>query len=936
MELDFQYNEIIILSGPSSTGKSYFAKSHFTPSQICSSDEFRLAISDEPFQAQAPRSTRENDGDPNRARTTSAKRFQAMSQDAFWLLHQTVAIRAKHGQLTVIDATSLYLEDIESYVKIAQTQHIPVSVVVFNTPLETALKYDATRQFPRGEKKLKQQFRAMKQLLKRKRDMNQLGVRNIYVVTDAAHTSLHIQPNRLYVNLASGLDVMGDGHGLLASRIALIKQAGYVQGEDGLYRHPDGRKLVYLNDETSRGSEPVDAKNVEYGQYPSIAMINMMKKHVESGLAYAVDSNHNYKIWRWLEGRKVSMKHGDEVFVKEMEAFEQEYGADKTAVVKKEWAQFLKSLPSHLVIEDDGHVRAVVVHAGIHDDMMGKEDETVRDFCRFGPTDGLLENGKPNRLDWTQNHHNGVLVIWGHVPHPEAQVVGNTINIDQGGYCGHYLTMLRYPEMDIVQEKVAQSFVPDEDNPILQYYQNRFDVPLIQKYNEGFEVATRWKKLRAHPDYVKSAIETVSTHSARIEEMFYIPPTMSPPPKTSTLEDYLEHPQEAFDYFESLGVKRLIVEKKHMGSRAVLALFRTEQIGKRYINRATLGTILTRTNAKFFNDEDEQRIVHKLVADFAPYFAEMNTDVLLLDAEILPWNLKAAHLIENQYGLVADAALYTREKHLQSLSEFKEKHQSDRAPNAGAGLDDSGRDGVQRQQDLQDGPQGVQGSLGVPKGPQGPQGRQIDVEIAAAEQKLDNARRFQRAFTYFCWNLDKPDAIQIAPFHILGFDSTSHFDKTHEWHMQQAQRLAALSDLVIDTPYRVVEMSDEKAKADIIDWWAETTSEGHEGFVFKPLNFIATSAHRDGNKADELIQPAIKVRGREYLRIIYGMDYLEPENLEKLKKRSTKKKMRNALNEFMLSIESVERFLKLDRVDRIHECVLAAMAYESEPMDPRL
>jgi hypothetical protein len=272
---------------------------------------------------------------------------------------------------------------------------------------------------------------------------------------------------QLRFDVGPGLDVMGDGHGLLASRIKLIEKAGYIRGSDGLFRHPAGRKLVYLNDESSRGFLP--DLTVEFGEYPSIAMLNLMKRQVQADFAVAVDSNHNYKVWRWLLGRNVKMSHGDERVVEEFNDFEKKFGFEKTSKFKTELGNFLMGLPSHLVLVKEGIPRAVVVHAGIHDDMIGRENQRIINFCRFGPTNGFLENGKPNRLDWTIHHKNALLIIWGHVPHLEPVLVRNTINIDQGGFYGHYLTLLRYPEMEILQERVPQCFVPPQDNPFLNY-----------------------------------------------------------------------------------------------------------------------------------------------------------------------------------------------------------------------------------------------------------------------------------------------------------------------------------------------------------------------------------------------------------------------------------------------------------------------------------
>lgn len=107
------------------------------------------------------------------------------------------------------------------------------------------------------------------------------------------------------------------------------------------------------------------------------------------------------------------------------------------------------------------------------------------------------------------------------------------------------------------------------------------------------------------------------------------------------------------------------------------------------------------------------------------------------------------------------------------------------------------------------------------------------------------------------------------------------------------------------------------------------TAVGHEGIVIKPQPFIPQNNGK-------LLQPAIKVRGREYLRIIYGMDYVDERQLMKLKKRNPSKKMKHALQEFALGLEGIERFVQGESTARIHECVLVTLALESDPVDPRL
>ena len=104
---------------------------------------------------------------------------------------------------------------------------------------------------------------------------------------------------------------------------------------------------------------------------------------------------------------------------------------------------------------------------------------------------------------------------------------------------------------------------------------------------------------------------------------------------------------------------------------------------------------------------------------------------------------------------------------------------------------------------------------------------------------------------------------------------------------------------------------------------------GGEGAVVKPLTFVASSSRG-------LLQPAVKCRGREYLRIIYGPEYTMPEHLTRLRERGLSGKRSLALREFALGIEGLERFVQREPLRRVHECVFGVLALESEPVDPRL
>jgi protein phosphatase len=135
--------------------------------------------------------------------------------------------------------------------------------------------------------------------------------------------------------------------------------------------------------------------------------------------------------------------------------------------------------------------------------------------------------------------------------------------------------------------------------------------------------------------------------------------------------------------------------------------------------------------------------------------------------------------------------------------------------------------------------------------------------------------------------------------------------------------------LLKQTPHKVIDLTDPTSQAEGIAWWTTLTESGGEGMVVKPVEFVFR-----GKRG--LCQPAVKCRGREYLRIIYGPEYTLEENLSRLRNRGLAAKRSLALGEFALGVEGLERFVRKEPLRRVHECVFGVLALESEPVDPRL
>ncbi len=353
------------------------------------------------------------------------------------------------------------------------------------------------------------------------------------------------------------------------------------------------------------------------------------------------------------------------------------------------------------------------------------------------------------------------------------------------------------------------------------------------------------------------------------------------------MEGWLERPEEAFAYYGSKGVTTLVAEEKHMGSRALIVLARNQEVAARRFGVADggRGVIVTRTGRRFFQDgELEAGALHRIdmAMEASGLWSELATDWVLWDAEILPWSMKAGSLIRDQYAAVGAAAI--------------------------AGLD----------------------AASVALDAARARGVDVGTLADATAKRREDAVLYRAAYNRYVAPFAGIDDLRIAPFHLLATEGSVHDDRDNLWHMSQAHRLAAADPaLLLATEHRRIDLADATQVSDAIGWWEALTAAGGEGMVVKPLDFVAR-----GGKG--LLQPAIKCRGREYLRIIYGPDYDRPENLARLRKRGLGQKRSMALREFALGLEALHRFVDHSPLTRVHQCVFGVLAMESEPVDPRL
>ncbi|MBN9156597.1 polynucleotide kinase-phosphatase [Microbacterium sp.] len=540
-------------------------------------------------------------------------------------------------------------------------------------------------------------------------------------------------------------------------------------------------------------------------------------------------------------------------------------------------ARFCYDLVSHLVL-DEG--RLVVAHAGLKEQYHGRASGRVRAFALYGDTTGETDEfGLPVRLPWANDYRGTATVLYGHTPVPTVEWVNNTACLDTGCVFGGALTALRYPEREVVS-------VPAER---VWYEPVRPLVPVVPERSPGvLDLADVRGKLIVETslhgrvgireEQTAGGLETMSRWAIDPRWLIHLPPTMSPP-NSSAREGYLEHPDEAFAYFRDHGVTDLICEEKHMGSRAIALVARDpSRFGA---PEGWRGAIHTRTGRSFFAADAEKSTLARLdtAMQDAGLWDELGADWILLDGEILPWSLKTGALIRELYASVGAAGVAATTAASQVLA---------RAYASGVDV----------------------GAL-----------------RARIETRMDDAGRSRDAYRRY---VGDPDRVRFAPFQVLAAGERTFEQADHGWHLGIADRLAAAAeDLVATTARRRVDLKDEGSLAAAVEWWEQLTGRGGEGMVVKPFG----NATRTGKG---LVQSGIKVRGREYLRIIYGPDYTDQANLARLRDRDTGRKRSLAAREYALGIEALHRFTAGEPLWRVHQAVFGVLALESDPIDPRL
>ncbi len=847
---------MVVLIGASGSGKSTFAKQHFLPTEILSSDTFRAMIADDEAD-------------------------QSASAGAFALLHLALNERLSRHRLTVIDATNVRQEARKPLMEIAYRHHATAVAIVLDVPIKECHARNQSRpgrNFGIGV------LRGHADGLRRSRaHLEKEGFRRVVSLegTEAIAAATVVRtPLPIDKKLESGpFDIVGDVHGCYPELCELLTNLGYTFSDAHNATPPAGRKLVFVGDLVDRGPD-------------SPGVLKLMLNMGAAGNAFCVMGNHDDKFLRYLRGSQVSIAHGLARTIEQLDADEPHW--------RDAYLNMLNALPSHLLL-DGG--KLVVAHAGLPEELHGRMSGRVRSFALYGDTTGETDaDGYPVRGDWAANYRGRSTVVYGHTVVAAAEWINRTICLDTGCVFGGRLTALRYPEMELVSIGAKEEyFAPKIPFEVLAQQSRRPALPaeiapttgqqLADTLLDFADVMTRRSvstrlagRVKVPEGQAAAALELLTRFAADPRWLIYLPPTMAPA-EASSLPSILEHPAEAFEYFRREGIDQVVCEQKHMGSRAVAIVCRTDDAAQnRFGIRGEGGIVLTRSGRAFFDQPSQQRefLDHiRTALSAADWWATHNSEWFAFDGELMPWSAKAQELLRKQYAATAAAGKVALAHTTAALAS---------CPHDGAAA--------------------------------------LHTRFAAAEHDV---MQFTEAYRRYCWPVNSISDLKFAPFALLASEGKVWAGEPHDAQMQLLGSLAAVGQpLLFATPHRMVNLNDTTAIADATAWWETLTASGGEGMVVKPLTAVAR------NRRGQLVQPALKVRGAEYLRLIYGPSYLRNENLDRLRHRSVGTKRGLAAREFALGLEALERFTRREPLRQVHECIFALLALEAEPIDPRL
>jgi protein phosphatase len=799
---------------------------------------------------------------------------QAATGDAFAVLQFIAGRRLAQPRFTVVDATNVQRDARKPLVELARQHDLFPVAIVLDPPESTCQERNSSRvDRDFGSHVVRRQRTQLHRSIK---GLQREGFRSVWVLsTPEDVVDVEVTRTPLWTNRSAErgpFDIIGDLHGCHGELVALLGELGYAVAEDGV-----------------GVTAPEGRRAVFVGDYgdrgpDTPAVLRLVMSMAAAGAAICLPGNHDVKLVRKLKGGNVQITHGLAETLEQLDAEPDE--------LRQQAREFLDRLVSHAVL-DQG--KLVVAHAGMKQPYQGRSSGRVRDFALYGETTGETDEfGLPVRGQWAADYRGAAAVVYGHTPVAEPEWLNNTINIDTGCVFGGKLTALRWPERELVSVPAGRTyyepagpFLTPEDAATTADRERPALLLDVEDVAGKRIIQTRLARtVTVREENAAAALEVMSRFAMDPRWLVYLPPTMAPT-ATSMRPDLLEHPESAFAEYRSEGVPQVICEEKHMGSRAIVVVCRDGDIARERfgVDSGETGAIYTRTGRPFLDGrEDTEAALSRVreAADAADMWGELDTGWLVLDCELMPWSAKAIELIRRQYAAVGAAAHAALAATVATLETAQTR------------------------------------------------GLEVEKLLDHERRRIEDIDRYVDAYRRYVWPVNGVADLRLAPFHILAAETGVFSSHDHAWHLARCDRLVAADpDWFQQTGRLVLDLTDAEDEARGLAWWEELTGRGGEGMVVKPMSFVA-----QGRRG--IVQPGIKCRGREYLRIIYGPEYTDPSQIERLRSRNLGRKRSLAVREFGLGIEALERFVRREPLYRVHECVFGVLAMESEPVDPRL
>ena len=432
--IDIPTPSLLVMIGAAGSGKSTFCSRNFPPTRVVSSDHCRALLSDDAAD-------------------------QSVSGAAFGLAHRIVEERLRRGRFTVVDATNVEPSARRCLLNLAALHHLPAVALVLDLPEADCLRHVRERTArPVEARVVRRQWRQLRDAQPGLRREGFAALHRIGSPAIARAAQVRLIPLACERSREAGpFDIIGDVHGCARELTALLAHLGYVRPSSRRpFRHPGGRRVVFVGDFVDRGPQIVEATRIV------MAMC-------AAGTAFAVPGNHDIDLAACLQGGQAADKTGTLKSIEQIGALSP---AARRRFVER-FRAFVAGLPVHLVL-DGG--RLAVAHAGLKQEFLGRESEAIRDFALHGETTGELDaHGLPIRVKWAAAYGGRALVVYGHTATPEPDWLNNTVNIDTGCVYGGRLTALRYPEKELVEVPAART-----------YYRSRRVLP----HGVGFRAAT--------------------------------------------------------------------------------------------------------------------------------------------------------------------------------------------------------------------------------------------------------------------------------------------------------------------------------------------------------------------------------------------------------------------------------------------------------------